>query len=320
MGFRTSGKKVKQQILLNDGKIALCKCDNFVPIVVFGRSSEAHLTSSGEDSADSMSWQWWKRHDAPKRKETPSKAVPMKGIPVKAVPMRIPVKPIPCRHANSARALAEVPVSIPIEERKWRDIFLCGIFFQRIVWHFMESDQHIKTCTRTLWIRWSNTLINFDVSLRRIRTDRQLGLLMIGKHVWKRVTNKIREECCLDDSSKIQSIEINSWSFRRATNESKTAMCLFFTDGRITFITWDHRMITSLFLKQISLQEESDFEKDDSDTYLQQSILCWQQCSHIDTKQKNTHNILSHWHGDQCAMQCKGLICDSREIQDWNFG
>ena len=27
---------------------------------------------------------------------------------------------------------------------------------------------------------------------------------MIGKHVWKRVTNEIREECCLDESSKIQ--------------------------------------------------------------------------------------------------------------------
>ena len=32
-------------------------------------------------------------------------------------------------------------------------------------------------------------------------------------------------------------------------------MCLFFTDGQITFITWDHRMIPGPFVKVPSLQE-----------------------------------------------------------------
>ena len=40
-------------------------------------------------------------------------------------------------------------------------------------------------------------------------------------------------------------------------------MYLLLTDGRITFIAWDHRMITGPFVKEVSLQEESDFEKDD---------------------------------------------------------
>ena len=39
--------------LRNNGKSISCKCDNFVPIVVLGQSSEAHLASSAEDSAAS---------------------------------------------------------------------------------------------------------------------------------------------------------------------------------------------------------------------------------------------------------------------------
>ena len=53
MGLHTSGKKVKHQILLRMAKIVPCKCDNFVPIVVPCRSSEAHLASSAEDPAES---------------------------------------------------------------------------------------------------------------------------------------------------------------------------------------------------------------------------------------------------------------------------
>ena len=39
--------------LMKNGKSVSCKCDNFVPIVVLDRSSEAHLASSAEDSAES---------------------------------------------------------------------------------------------------------------------------------------------------------------------------------------------------------------------------------------------------------------------------
>ena len=39
-----------QPHLVDHCKIAPCKCDNFVPIVVPVRSSEAHLTNSPEDS------------------------------------------------------------------------------------------------------------------------------------------------------------------------------------------------------------------------------------------------------------------------------
>ena len=40
--------------LFKTGKFAPCTCDNFVLVVVLGRSSEAHLTSSAEDSAESI--------------------------------------------------------------------------------------------------------------------------------------------------------------------------------------------------------------------------------------------------------------------------
>ena len=89
MGIRTSGKRVKQQILLNNGKIALCKCDNFVPIVFLVDQVKYTLRVQEKiQLTASRSWHLMKRHDAPKPKETPLKAVPMKGIPVKAVPMR----------------------------------------------------------------------------------------------------------------------------------------------------------------------------------------------------------------------------------------
>ena len=38
--------------LTQNGNIEPCKCDNFVPIVVPGRSSEAHLTNSADDPAE----------------------------------------------------------------------------------------------------------------------------------------------------------------------------------------------------------------------------------------------------------------------------
>ena len=39
--------------LIQNGNSVPCECDNFVPIVVPGRSSEAHLTNSAEDPAES---------------------------------------------------------------------------------------------------------------------------------------------------------------------------------------------------------------------------------------------------------------------------
>ena len=51
IGIHTSGKKVKDQILSIMTNLYFAKCDNFVPIVVLGRSSGAHLTSSAEKSA-----------------------------------------------------------------------------------------------------------------------------------------------------------------------------------------------------------------------------------------------------------------------------
>ena len=40
--------------LFENGKTAPCKCDNSVHLVVSGRSGEAHLTSSAEESAESI--------------------------------------------------------------------------------------------------------------------------------------------------------------------------------------------------------------------------------------------------------------------------
>ena len=51
IGIHTSGKKVKDQTLSLMTNLYFAKCDNFVPIVVLGRSSGAHLTSSAEKSA-----------------------------------------------------------------------------------------------------------------------------------------------------------------------------------------------------------------------------------------------------------------------------
>ena len=38
-------------------------------------------------------------------------------------------------------------------------------------------------------------------------------------------------------------------------------MCLFSTDGWITFIMCDNRLVTGPFVKEVSLQEELEFEK-----------------------------------------------------------
>ena len=54
-----------------------------------------------------------------------------------------------------------------------------------------------------------------------------------------------------------------------------------------TFITWDQRMITGPFVKEVSLQEESDSENDDRHALLQQSVPWQQRCSLLATKQTN---------------------------------
>ena len=53
MEYSHEWKESQTPHLSNNGKIVFCKCDKFVLIVVPGRSSEAHLTSSAEDSAES---------------------------------------------------------------------------------------------------------------------------------------------------------------------------------------------------------------------------------------------------------------------------
>ena len=57
-GPNSKKKKVSSKVesetpnLITDGKMARCKRENFLPITVPGRSSEARLTSSAEDSAE----------------------------------------------------------------------------------------------------------------------------------------------------------------------------------------------------------------------------------------------------------------------------
>ena len=58
----------------------------------------------------------------PKPKETPVQAVPTKGTPLQAFPTRTLVESLPCRQTISAKAFPEVPVAIPIGERKWRHV------------------------------------------------------------------------------------------------------------------------------------------------------------------------------------------------------
>ena len=81
---------------------------------------------------------------------------------------------------------------------------------------------------------------------------------------WKRCletgTNKIRFEHCLDHQ--IQCM-ISVQGHFGATNEAKTALqyAHSFRKGHITFITWYHRTIIGPSVNEVSLQEDSDFEK-----------------------------------------------------------
>ena len=52
MGLHTSGKKVKNQFLMNDDKHILCNCDYFVPAVVPGLSSDTDISGLAGDSAE----------------------------------------------------------------------------------------------------------------------------------------------------------------------------------------------------------------------------------------------------------------------------
>ena len=61
-------------------------------------------------------------------------------------------------------------------------------------------------------------------------------------------------------------------------------MSLFLTDGLIKniyvygYITWNHRWVKGTFVDEVSLQGESEFEEDDRDVSLPQSISWQHRC------------------------------------------
>ena len=61
-------------LIKKNGKRAPCTCDNFVPIVVPGLSSEAHLTSSAEDPAETT------KELTPKDRETTKTSRSIAGL------------------------------------------------------------------------------------------------------------------------------------------------------------------------------------------------------------------------------------------------
>ena len=79
---------------------------------------------------------------------------------------------------------------------------------------------------------------------------------MIGKHVRKTGSTNfdVNVECMRSVQTHTRGQHVNP---RQQTD------VFFLTDGRITFSTWDRRMITDPFVMEVSLQEDSDFEKND---------------------------------------------------------
>ena len=90
--------------------------------------------------------------------------------------------------------------------------------------------------------------------------------------------------------------------------------CVFLTDGQITFITSDNRMIAGPLVNDASLQEDSDFEKDDKHAS-SQSILWWLRCSLLDSLIQTDKKSL-RVEMDECTLQYTGLIWDSRNTKD----
>ena len=64
-GYSFEWQECQTPNLMKNDNIALCKCDNFVLVVVLGRSSEAHLSNSASDSAENTKelTLGWKRND-----------------------------------------------------------------------------------------------------------------------------------------------------------------------------------------------------------------------------------------------------------------
>ena len=54
--------------------------------------------------------------------------------------------------------------------------------------------------------------------------------------------------------------EISAQDENKLTQDCE-ALCLFLTDGLVTSITWDQRMMTDPFILEPSWHEDSDFER-----------------------------------------------------------
>ena len=104
----------------------------------------------------------------------------------------------------------------------------------------------------------------------------------------------------------------------KSVQDCKT-MCLSLADGPMTFNTWDHRLSTGPCVKEISLQEGSDFKKDNRHASLQQSIQWQHRWSLLATNRSNRERFHKNWNEDGRTMLYIGLICDSRKTKDWNF-
>ena len=71
-------------------------------------------------------------------------------------------------------------------------------------------------------------------------------------------TCKVRFDCCLDRNCQIQymrSVHGHSGGQHVDPQLQNNVICVF-ADGVIAFITWDYRLITGPFVKDVSLQVE----------------------------------------------------------------
>ena len=115
--------------------------------------------------------------------------------------MRSSVKSMPYRQAISAKTLPEVPVSIPIEERKWRHIF-CAAHTTKGSFEF--SLRVVKVSRHSLELRESDGAIPGETLMYQCKGFERTanGIVVDWKTCLETGTINMRLEYCLDKTVK----------------------------------------------------------------------------------------------------------------------
>ena len=182
------------------------------------------------------------RHCYQNPKETPVKAVPRKGIPVKAGFVRITLTSMPWHLCRTDLEKENGDISFCVEHTSKGS--------------FEISSRVVNMLRHSPELRVSDGAIPWTTLMYQSRGSERTATWTFDD--WKTClgtgTSKIRLKCCLNENNQIQYMRsVQGHSGAKIIIQDCKTMCLSFTDGRITFITPDHRIITSPFEKELVL-------------------------------------------------------------------